>query len=290
MQAAEQTAPAARILMVDDDPGIRDVVSDFLGRHGYSVATAGDAHEMEQVLDQQSIDLIVLDIMLPGEDGLAICRRLSVGEGPPVIMLSAMGEDTDRIVGLELGADDYLSKPCNPRELLARIRAVLRRAEQRGAQEEFGTACEFAGWRLDLVRRELRSPQGVVVNLSSGEFSLLRAFVERPQRVLTRDQLLDYARGPDSAAFDRFVLGLEPADVVSLPTVEGDRKGGGAFECGLGVAPNHRVPILRGLVGVFDLNVGQTRVVGHCVPLSRSEFISSACRLTVSRRAPFNLV
>lgn len=205
MQAAEQTAPAARILMVDDDPGIRDVVSDFLGRHGYSVATAGDAHEMEQVLDQQSIDLIVLDIMLPGEDGLAICRRLSVGEGPPVIMLSAMGEDTDRIVGLELGADDYLSKPCNPRELLARIRAVLRRAEQRGAQEEFGTACEFAGWRLDLVRRELRSPQGVVVNLSSGEFSLLRAFVERPQRVLTRDQLLDYARGPDSDAFDRAI-------------------------------------------------------------------------------------
>lgn len=198
-------APAARILMVDDDPGIRDVVSDFLGRHGYAVSTAGDAREMEQALERDPIDLIVLDVMLPGEDGLAICRRLAVGEAPPIIMLSAMGEDTDRIVGLELGADDYLSKPCNPRELLARIRAVLRRAEQSGSADELGTACEFAGWRLDLVRRELRSPQGVVVNLSSGEFSLLRAFVERPQRVLTRDQLLDYARGPDSDAFDRAI-------------------------------------------------------------------------------------
>ena len=186
----------ARILMVDDDPGIRDVVSDFLGRHGYQVVTAGDAAEMEQELERGPVDLIVLDVMLPGEDGLAICRRLAVAPSPPIIMLSAMGEDTDRIVGLELGADDYLAKPCNPRELLARVRAVLRRAEQR---------CEFAGWRLDLVRRELRSPQGVVVNLSSGEFSLLRAFVERPQRVLTRDQLLEFARGPDSDAFDRAI-------------------------------------------------------------------------------------
>ncbi|HMO44058.1 MAG TPA: response regulator, partial [Phenylobacterium sp.] len=201
----ESPAPAARILMVDDDPGIRDVVSDFLGRHGYAVSTAGDAREMEQALERDAVDLIVLDVMLPGEDGLAICRRLAVGDAPPIIMLSAMGEDTDRIVGLELGADDYLSKPCNPRELLARIRAVLRRAEQTGAADELGAACEFAGWRLDLVRRELRSPQGVVVNLSSGEFSLLRAFVERPQRVLTRDQLLDFARGPDSDAFDRAI-------------------------------------------------------------------------------------
>ena len=204
--AGGQTAPtSARILMVDDDPGIRDVVSDFLGRHGYTVETAGDAREMEQVLERGSVDLIVLDVMLPGEDGLAICRRLAVGEGPPVIMLSAMGEDTDRIVGLELGADDYLSKPCNPRELLARVRAVLRRAEHRGQSGGVGAGCEFAGWRLDLVRRELRSPQGVVVNLSSGEFSLLRAFVERPQRVLTRDQLLEFARGPDSEAFDRAI-------------------------------------------------------------------------------------
>lgn len=204
---SEMTAAAgARILMVDDDPGIRDVVSDFLGRHGYKVETAADAREMDEALERGPVDLVVLDVMLPGEDGLAICRRLSVGEsGPPIIMLSAMGEDTDRIVGLEVGADDYISKPCNPRELLARVRAVLRRAEQRANPTPTSAGCEFAGWRLDLVRRELRSPQGVVVNLSSGEFSLLRAFVERPQRVLTRDQLLELARGPESDAFDRAI-------------------------------------------------------------------------------------
>jgi two-component system OmpR family response regulator len=204
--AADMPGIGARILMVDDDPGIRDVVSDFLGRHGYKVETAGDAAEMERVLERGAVDLIVLDVMLPGEDGLAICRRITASEAaPPVIMLSAMGEDTDRIVGLELGADDYLAKPCNPRELLARVRAVLRRAEQRSSAGAMGAGCEFAGWRLDLVRRELRSPEGVVVNLSSGEFSLLRAFVERPQRVLTRDQLLEFARGPDSDAFDRAI-------------------------------------------------------------------------------------
>jgi two-component system, OmpR family, response regulator len=207
METATDMAEAgARILMVDDDPGIRDVVSDFLGQHGYRVDTAADAREMERALERGPVDLIVLDVMLPGEDGLTICRRLTQGEGaPPIIMLSAMGGDTDRIVGLEIGADDYLAKPCNPRELLARVRAVLRRAEQRAAGPGVGAGCEFAGWRLDMVRRELRSPAGVVVNLSSGEFSLLRAFVERPQRVLTRDQLLEFARGPDSDAFDRAI-------------------------------------------------------------------------------------
>jgi two-component system OmpR family response regulator len=121
-------------------------------------------------------------------------------------MLSAMGEETDRIVGLELGADDYLPKPCNPRELLARVRAVLRRrGEARNGETPVGAECEFAGWRFDLLRRELRSPDGVVVNLSGGEFSLLRAFVEHPQRVLTRDELLDIARGPDSDAYDRAI-------------------------------------------------------------------------------------
>jgi two-component system OmpR family response regulator len=197
----------ARILIVDDDPGIRDVISDFLTRHGYRVEEASDARAMEQVLQRTVIDLIVLDVMMPGEDGLSICRRLSGAPGAPgIVMLSAMGEETDRIVGLELGADDYLPKPCNPRELLARVRAVLRRRQEpRGPQDHIAAACEFAGWRLDLVRRELRSPQGVIVNLSSGEFSLLRAFVERPQRVLTRDQLLDMARGRDTEAYDRAI-------------------------------------------------------------------------------------
>jgi two-component system, OmpR family, response regulator len=199
-------ARGSRILMVDDDPGIRDVVSDFLTRHGYVVETAADSQAMEKVLAREPVDLVVLDVMLPGEDGLAICRRLSRPDGPAIIMLSAMGEETDRIVGLELGADDYLPKPCNPRELLARIRAVLRRRQEpRSTEEGIGAGCEFSGWRLDLVRRELRTPDGVVVNLSSGEFSLLRAFVERPQRVLTRDQLLDFARGPDTEAYDRAI-------------------------------------------------------------------------------------
>ena len=197
---------AEHILVVDDDPGIRDVVSEFLARHGYVVETAADSREMERAMGRRQPDLIVLDLMLPGEDGLSICRRISRPDGPAVIMLSAMGEETDRIIGLELGADDYLSKPCNPRELLARVRAVLRRRRDPSPSEEaLGAACGFAGWRLDLVRHELRSPSGVVVNLSSGEFSLLRAFVEHPQRVLTRDQLLEYARGPHSDAFDRAI-------------------------------------------------------------------------------------
>src|SRR5271167_905011 len=204
--ASASAEPAEKILVVDDDPGIRDVVSEFLQRHGYQVETAADGKEMDRALARTPADLVVLDVMLPGEDGLAICRKLARPDGPAIIMLSAMGEETDRIVGLELGADDYLPKPCNPRELLARIRAVLRRRQEpRSSEGSLGAGCEFAGWRLDLVRRELRSPQGVIVNLSSGEFTLLRAFVERPQRILTRDRLLDLARGPDSDAYDRAI-------------------------------------------------------------------------------------
>ncbi len=204
-EAAVRAETHEKILVVDDDPGIRDLICEFLGRHGYAVEAAADAVEMERVIDRRRPDLVVLDLMLPGEDGLSVCRRLSGPEGPAIIMLSAMGEETDRIVGLELGADDYVPKPCNPRELLARIRAVLRRRREGPAGEPLGAACSFAGWRLDLVRHELRSPDGVAVNLSSGEFSLLRAFVEHPQRVLTRDQLLDFARGPASEAFDRAI-------------------------------------------------------------------------------------
>jgi two-component system OmpR family response regulator len=194
-----------RILLVDDDPGIRDVISDFLVKHGFEVDTAPDGPGLGRALAMARPDLIVLDVMLPGEDGLSLCRKLASSDGPPVIILSAMGDDTDRIVGLELGADDYLPKPCNPRELLARIKAVLRRRNEQRNDSGLTAECEFAGWRLDLVRRELRSPDGVMVNLSSGEFSLLRTLVERPQRILTRDQLLDLARGPDSDAYDRAI-------------------------------------------------------------------------------------
>ncbi|MBE7217063.1 MAG: response regulator [Caulobacteraceae bacterium] len=196
-----------RIVVVDDDPGIRETISEFLQGHGYVTDTAADAAGLARALQAGPTDLVVLDVMMPGEDGLAICRRLTALEnGPAVVMLSAMGEDIDRIVGLELGADDYLPKPCNPRELLARVRAVLRRRGERQAEPAgAGARCEFAGWKLDLVRRELKSPAGVVVNLSAGEFGLLRVFVERPQRVLTRDQLLDLARGPDNDAYDRAI-------------------------------------------------------------------------------------
>jgi len=194
----------ARVLIVDDDPGVRDVLSEFLARHGYGVDAAADAGEMDRKLAVFAPDLVVLDLMLPGEDGLSICRRLA--GGPGVIMLSAMGEETDRIVGLELGADDYLPKPCNPRELLARVRAVLRRRGEPAVDSGGPTqSLEFLNWRLDLVRRELSSPRGLNVQLSSGEFNLLRALLERPRRVLSRDQLLDLARGPTSDAFDRAV-------------------------------------------------------------------------------------
>jgi two-component system OmpR family response regulator len=164
---------------------------------------------MDDVLAERRVDLVVLDLMMPGEDGLSVCRRLAAASKTPIVMLSAAGEETDRIVGLEVGADDYISKPCSPRELLARIRAVLRRAADResapGAAKQDRELYEFGGWRLDMLRRELRSPDRVLVNLSSGEFALLRAFLEHPQRVLTRDQLLDFARGRDAFAYDRAV-------------------------------------------------------------------------------------
>ena len=193
------TEPPARILVVDDDPGIREVLCDYLGQHGYHASGAASAVEMDQALARQGVDLIVLDLMMPGEDGLSVVRRLS--GTPPVVMLSAMGEDTDRIIGLELGADDYLAKPCNPRELLARVRAVLRRPREDEAPA--GAALSFEGWRLDLVRRELRRPDEEIVVLSAGEFGLLRAFAERPGRILTRDQLLEAARGAEADVFDR---------------------------------------------------------------------------------------
>ncbi len=191
----------ARILVVDDDPGIREVLCDYLGQHGYEATGAASAAEMDRALQASNIDLIVLDLMMPGEDGLSVVRRMG-GAGPPIVMLSAMGEDTDRIVGLELGADDYLAKPCNPRELLARVRAVLRRPREE-APGEAAPALTFAGWRLDLVRRELTRPDGGQVGLSGGEFTLLRALAERAGRILTRDQLLEAARGTDADVYDR---------------------------------------------------------------------------------------
>jgi two-component system OmpR family response regulator len=159
---------------------------------------------MERALAARGADLIVLDLMMPGEDGLSACKRLSGAGRPPIIMLSALGDDADRIVGLEIGADDYLAKPCNPRELVARARAVLRRARD-PVDAPSAETVRFAGFRLDVPRRELHDPDGVVMPLSAGEFRLLRAFVERPQRELSREQLLDYAFDNDGDVFDRAV-------------------------------------------------------------------------------------
>jgi two-component system OmpR family response regulator len=197
----------SRILVVDDDPDLRKLISDFLAGHGYLVAAAENAADMRRQLDVQRSDLVILDVMMPGEDGLSAARKLAADPaGPSVIMLSALGSDTDRIIGLEVGADDYLAKPCNPRELLARVRAVLRRRRSNETAEAGGgQQFEFAGWRLDVVRRDLRDPTGIFINLSDGEFTLLKSFVEHPQRVLTRDELLDIARGSNAEVFDRAI-------------------------------------------------------------------------------------
>jgi two-component system OmpR family response regulator len=198
---------APHLLIVDDDREIRDLLSRFLVKHGYRVDAAADGRAMDRLLANGRFDLVVLDIMLPGEDGLALCRRLRVESRIPIIMLTALSEDTERIIGLEMGADDYLAKPFNPRELLARIKAVLRRAGGRAGQpaEPAGAVLGFAGWRLDAARRELTSPDGVRVELTAGEFDLLLAFVEHPRRVLSRDQLLDLTKGRMAQPFDRAI-------------------------------------------------------------------------------------
>ncbi len=202
--------PITRILIVDDDPDLRDLTSNFLANNGFEVHTAAHGRDMDKMLARGDIELIVLDYMMPGEDGLSICKRLIEKGGPPVIMLSARGEEIDRIVGLELGADDYMAKPFHPRELLARIRAVLRRREAKeGTWNAQGTGkspiSHFFGWQLDNIKRTLTRPDGVQVVLSNAEFELLRVFLDRPGRALSRDQILDYLHGPNSDSFDRAI-------------------------------------------------------------------------------------
>lgn len=198
--------PAPEILVVDDDRELREQVVAYLEEHGYTVHGAADAVEMESQLRSAPIELIILDVMMPGEDGLSVCRRLAGTGGPAIIIVSAMGEEVDRVLGLELGADDYLPKPCSPRELLARIRAVFRRIEERrGEAPPKGRTYQFSGFKLDTVRRQLRSPNGATILLTAGEYSLLNAFLEHPQRILSRDQLLEIARGAQVDVFDRAV-------------------------------------------------------------------------------------
>lgn len=192
------------ILVVDDDGEIRRLVGDFLGREGFAVELAEDGRAMDGVLSRLQPDLIVLDLMLPGEDGLSICRRLRASGDMPILMLTAKGEETDRVVGLEIGADDYVVKPFGPRELLARIRALLRRASARPAQ---AVTRRFAFDRFiaDLDARQLTSEDGELVPLTSAEFELLACFVLRPRRVLSRDQILDWTHGRSADPFDRTV-------------------------------------------------------------------------------------
>lgn len=195
---------ATHILVVDDDTEIRDLLKRFLARNGFRVTAVGDGAGMRSALAQSGIDLIVLDVMMPGDDGLALCRQLRAKSVTPIIMLTAMGDETDRIVGLEMGADDYLAKPFSPRELLARIKAVLRRSGQ-GARVAGGNVLGFDGWKLDLTKRELMSPKGEFVDLTGGEFDLLVALAEHPQRTLSREQLLDLTRGRLGSPYDRSI-------------------------------------------------------------------------------------
>jgi two-component system, OmpR family, response regulator len=197
-----------RILVVDDHRDIRDAVTRYLERNGMRAVAAGSAAQMDAQLATGRFDLVVLDIMMPGEDGLSVARRLSAAGGPPILMLSALAEDTDRIVGLEIGADDYLVKPFNPRELLARVKAILRRSERSvplaGALS--GRKLAFAGWVLDTDTRELvRRTDGAQVGLTTAEFNLLVAFLERPRFVLSREQLLDITSGRSADLFDRTI-------------------------------------------------------------------------------------
>jgi two-component system, OmpR family, response regulator len=197
----------AHLLVVDDDKELCLLLSKFLTEQGYRISIAHDGSAMTGILKASRVDLVILDLMLPGEDGLVLCRRLRSTSTLPIIMLTAMGDEVDRIIGLEMGADDYLAKGSSPRELLARIRAVLRRAgaPDTGTPTEKNQVLEFAGWRLDVAQRQLFSPSSALVSLRAGEFDLLLALAERPQRVLTRDQLLDLSRGRTANNFDRSI-------------------------------------------------------------------------------------
>ncbi len=199
------------VLIVDDEPRIRTMVRRYLVEEGLQVSEAGDGAAMRAALERDRIDLVLLDLVMPGEDGLSLARDIRRTSDVPIIMVTGKGDLIDRVVGLEAGADDYIAKPFHLREVLARIRTVSRRARAPApeapptAGEPAGDILAFDGWRLDMARRSLRSPTGGDVTLSAAEFELLRAFVQNPNRVLSRDQLMDLAKGRDWAAYDRTV-------------------------------------------------------------------------------------
>ncbi len=224
-----------RVLVVDDDPSVRDMLERYLTRQGYWVRVADGAEAMNRLLLRHDFDLVTLDLMLAGEDGLALARQIRDGSDLPIIMVSAKGDEIDRIIGLEMGADDYLPKPFNPRELLARMKSVLRRADGMRASkvdsDPTGEVARFAGWVLDAAKREVLSAANERVELTSGEFDLLSAFVARPRRTLSREQLLDYAHGGKRFPFDRSIdirvmrlrckIEADPKNPVIIKTVRG---------------------------------------------------------------------
>ena len=195
------------LLVVDDDREIRRLIEEYLTQAGYRVSTAADGKAMRRQMEQHRFDLVVLDLMLPGEDGLSLCRDLRSRSNLPILMLTARGSEIDRIVGLEMGADDYLAKPFNPRELLARIRSILRRAHALPTNlvPEEVAVFRFAGWTLEVASRNVTAPDGLVVPLSGAEFRLLRVLLEHPHRVFSRDQLLELTNGREAILFDRSI-------------------------------------------------------------------------------------
>ena len=197
----------SHILVVDDDREIRTLLAEYLDANGFRTLTATNGADMRKVLDESRVDLIVLDLTLPGEDGLTLCRNLRAQSNVPVIMLTARGEPLDRILGLEMGADDYLAKPFEPRELFARIRSVLRRTQALppSMMRPEAKTMHFSGWTLDLTARHLLNAEGVVVALSGAEFRMLKVFLDHPNRILNRDQLLELTQGREADPFDRSV-------------------------------------------------------------------------------------
>jgi two-component system OmpR family response regulator len=218
---------------VDDDAEIRGLLGEYLQKQGYRATAVADGKGLRAAMEKSRPDVIILDLMLPGEDGLALCRDLRARSEIPIIMLTARGDETDRIVGLELGADDYVTKPFSPRELLARIKSVLRRTRSLpdNLKPEEAGSYRFAGWTLDVATRNLTGADGVVVPLGGTEFRLLRIFLEHPNRVLTRDQLIDLMLSRDAAPFDRAIdvqvsrlrhrLGEDAKEPAIVKTVRG---------------------------------------------------------------------
>lgn len=220
------------LLLVDDEASIRDPLGKYLERQGFRVTDAADAATARSAILSYDIDLVLLDIMMPGEDGLSLCRHIAATDGPPVILLTAKSEETDRIIGLDIGADDYVVKPFSPRELVARIKVVLRRISSGASKpDRIGESYSFAGWTLNTTEQTLHDPEGVLVPLSSGEFRMLEALIVRAGQVLTRDQLLDLTRGREGGPFDRAIdnqvsrlrrkIEADPKDPQHIKTIWG---------------------------------------------------------------------